>query len=202
MVMNKKKKIIVGLTGGIASGKSSAVREFKRWGVRIVDADKIARDVLKKGTQVYENLVKKFGRTIVLPSGELNRRKIRGIVFNNIEQRKLLERITHPEIIGRIKTKLKAYAAGLVILDAPLLFEADISHLADIIVVVWTTKKLQLKRLRLRDNMDDAQGLAMINAQMRLSEKVSKADYVIRNNGSIDQLSAAVKKLYKTIWKK
>ncbi|MFH1379793.1 MAG: dephospho-CoA kinase [bacterium] len=191
-----KKKIIVGLTGGPATGKSTAVREFKRCGAHIVDADKIARAILKKGSPALRNVAAAFGRTILLPAGELNRRRMRSIIFKSYDKRKLLEKITHPKIIQVIKSKLRRYSRGVVVLDAPLLFESEIDNLADLAVVVEASRKNQISRLKKRDYINSGQASAMINAQIPITKKIEKADYVIINNKDVSFVKHQVKNLY------
>lgn len=200
----KDNKVIIGITGGVATGKTLVSGEFRKRGASIIDADRIAREILHKGTPGFRRVVKRFGRDILLPSGVINRRKLRDIIFRNKRERKTLEHITHPEIIKRIKDAIYSIRKGTVVINAPLLFEAKIHFLMDWIIVVWSSQKMQIKRLAERDGVTRSEALKMIHAQMPLKEKKKRADFVLRNTGSIRDVKSDVRKIYKKIapWKK
>ena len=196
---NINNRVVVGLTGGIACGKSLAVNEFRKLCAHIIDADAIAREVVKKDSHTLKKIVSVFGNDILLGSGDLDRKKVRNIVFNDKKKRKMLERITHPEIIKRIRFLLNKIDSGIIVVDAPLLFEARIQHVMDLIVVVWSSQEKQVQRLMKRDDITRQDALAMIHAQMPLSEKKKKADILIHNTGSIDDITSRVKQAYNKI---
>lgn len=183
---------IVGLTGGIASGKSTVSKLFKAHGIPIVDADVIARDVLKKGTGGWKKVLEAFGDDILQPNGEVDRPKLGRIVFSDPDKRQLLNRLLAPYISSGIlqeivKLWLKGYK--VIILDVPLLFEAKMDKWTKPIIVVWVDREKQLERLLARDRITDEEANNKINAQMPLDSKRSKADIVIDNTGSLEDLN-------------
>ena len=187
------KRLIIGVTGGVACGKSLVVNELKRRGARIIDADRIARQIVKKKGQCYAQLIKQFGKTIRTKAGNISRTKLRRIVFGDSLKRKKLEKITHPVIIRNIKSQLARLRDGVIVLDAPLLFEAGIEDLVDRIIVVWSNQHLQIKRLAKRRKLTFDEARAIMRAQMPISKKIIKADYVIRNTGTIRDLRRSVR---------
>lgn len=183
---------LVGLTGGIASGKSTVSNLFKAQGIPIVDADVVARDALKKGTGGWKKVVEAFGDDILQPDGEVDRPKLGGIVFSNPDKRQLLNRLLAPHISsGILQEILKLWLKGhkVIVLDIPLLFEAKMDKWTKPIIVVWVDRETQLQRLVSRDRITDEEANNKINAQMPLDSKRSKADIVIDNTGSLDDLN-------------
>ncbi|GER24744.1 dephospho-CoA kinase family [Striga asiatica] len=183
---------IVGLTGGISSGKSTVSKLFKAHGIPVVDADVIARNVLKKGTGGWRKVVAAFGDEILLSSGEVDRLKLGQIVFNDPDRRQLLNRLLAPYIsFGIFLEVLKLWIKGckIIVLDVPLLFEAKMDRWTKPIIVVWADPKTQLERLMLRDGSTAKEAQSKINAQMPLDLKKSKADIVIDNSGSLGDLN-------------
>lgn len=182
---------IVGLTGGIASGKSTVSNLFKANGIPVVDADLVARDVLKKGTGGWRKVVKAFGEGILQPDGEVDRPKLGQIVFSNPEKRQLLNRLLAPYISSGIFYEiLKLWMKGfkVIVLDVPLLFEAKMDKWTKPIIVVWVDPETQLQRLMLRDTTNEDDARNRINAQMSLDLKRTKADIVVANTGSLEDL--------------
>lgn len=183
---------LVGLTGGIASGKSTVSNLFKAQGIPIVDADVVARDALKKGTGGWKKVVEAFGDDILQPDGEVDRPKLGSIVFSNPDKRQLLNRLLAPHISsGILQEILKLWLKGhkVIVLDIPLLFEAKMDKWTKPIIVVWVDRETQLQRLVSRDRITDEEANNKINAQMPLDSKRSKADIVIDNTGSLDDLN-------------
>lgn len=183
---------LVGLTGGIASGKSTVSNLFKAQGIPIVDADVVARDALKKGTGGWKKVVEAFGDDILQPDGEVDRPKLGGIVFSNPDKRQLLNRLLAPHISSGILQEIwKLWLKGhkVIVLDIPLLFEAKMDKWTKPIIVVWVDRETQLQRLVSRDRITDEEANNKINAQMPLDSKRSKADIVIDNTGSLDDLN-------------
>lgn len=179
---------IIGLTGGIASGKSTVSKLLREKGAYIIDADKIARDIVKPGQPALEEIQAVFGSDVLLPDGALDRSKIGDIVFRDSTARHKLNSITH----GRIKLEIseaieKAAAAGynIVVLDVPLLIEAGWQHMADAVWVVYTDRETQISRLMERNGLTQIEALDRIQSQMSLDEKKSYADTVIDNSGSL-----------------
>ncbi|KAM2001237.1 hypothetical protein ACFX16_008453 [Malus domestica] len=182
---------IVGLTGGIASGKSTVSNLFKEHSIPVVDADLVARDVLKKGTGGWEKVVSAFGEDILQLDGEVDRPKLGQIVFSNPEMRQLLNRLLAPYISSGIFWEiLKLWMKGckVIVLDVPLLFEAKMDKWTKPIIVVWVDPETQLRRLMSRDRTSEDDAGNRINAQMSLDLKRTKADIVVDNTGSLDDL--------------
>ncbi len=193
--------LVIGLTGSIATGKSTVSNMLRELGIPIVDADQIAREVVKPGEVAYEKIVKTFGDAIVQSDGLIDRKKLGAIVFSNDEQRKKLNAIVHPEvrkkmIMQREYYKEQGYKA--VILDIPLLFESGLTDYVEKTLVVYVEESTQLKRLMKRDNSTKEEALQRMQSQYPIKDKIKLADAVINNNGSLDetreQLLALLKK--------
>ncbi|KAL1203491.1 Dephospho-CoA kinase [Cardamine amara subsp. amara] len=182
---------IVGLTGGIASGKSTVSNLFKASGIPVVDADVVARNVLKKGSGGWKRVVAAFGEEILLPSREVDRPKLGQMVFSSDSKRQLLNKLMAPYISSGIFWEiLKQWANGakVIVVDIPLLFEVKMDKWTKPIVVVWVSQETQLKRLMERDGLSEEDARNRVMAQMPLDSKRSKADIVIDNNGGINEL--------------
>ncbi|KAL3675327.1 hypothetical protein R1sor_025275 [Riccia sorocarpa] len=193
---------IVGLTGGIASGKSSVSRELQNRDIPIVDADKIAHDVLKKGTRGWKRVVKIFGSKILLESGEVNRPLLGEIVFADPAKRKQLNKALEPFIAFGIFWEIFKhwlYGTRVLVLDIPLLYEAKMDWMAKPVVVVWVDRETQEARLLRRDRLPEEQARNRINAQMPLDLKRDRADIVIDNSGTLENMQTQVDTLYRTI---
>jgi dephospho-CoA kinase len=184
--------IIAGLTGGIATGKSVVANCLAEHGAIIIDADKIAHEVVARGKPAWEEIVRAFGETYLLPDGEIDRKALGKTVFDDPAKRNLLNHIVHPrvfeEISRAITATIEAHEAldPVIILDVPLLFETRMDVEMPEVVVVFAPVDTQLKRLMARDSLTEEDALARINSQMPITEKRDKADYVIDNSGSID----------------
>ncbi|OLP65990.1 Dephospho-CoA kinase [Bacillus pumilus] len=176
--------LVIGLTGGIASGKSTVSHMIKEKGIRVIDADVIAKEVVALGKPALHKIVQTFGEEVLLPNGELNRQQLGTIIFSDDEKRQQLNAIVHPEVR---KEMLKQRDEGIdqqdtfVVLDIPLLFESQLESLVDRIIVVYTTPELQLSRLMSRNGFSEEDALKRIRAQQSLEEKCKKADRVIEN---------------------
>lgn len=194
-----RKKIVVGLTGGIASGKSSALSEFRRLGAKTIDCDKIAREVVQPEKPAYKKIVQLFGNEVVQPNRKLLRKKIAEIIFNNPAKRKQLEKIIHPEVLRQMKAKIAGTRNGLIVADIPLLFEAKLSQMVDKTVVVWLPLKKQIRLLTKRDKISKKEALRRIRSQIPLNRKRALADELINNSGSLEQLKKEVRDLYNKI---
>ncbi|KAI3425510.1 uncharacterized protein J3R85_010249 [Psidium guajava] len=189
---------IVGLTGGIASGKSTVSNHFKAHGVPVVDADIVARDVLKKGTGGWKKVVAAFGEEILQADGEVDRPKLGQFVFSDPTKRQVLNRLLAPYISsGIFREILKLWLEGhkVIVLDIPLLFEAKMDKWTKPIVVVWVDPETQFRRLMARDRTNEEDARNRINAQMPLDLKRSKADIVIDNTGSLEDLNEQFQKV-------
>ncbi|PHU13033.1 Dephospho-CoA kinase [Capsicum chinense] len=195
---------IVGLTGGIASGKSTVSNLFKAHGIPVVDADIVARNVLKKGTGGWKKVVAAFSEDILLDNGEVDRAKLGQIVFADPEKRQLLNRLLAPFISrGILMEVIKLWIKGcsIIVLDVPLLFEAKMDKWTKPIVVIWVDPETQLQRLMTRDGSTEEEAKSRINAQMSLDLKRSKADIVIDNTSSLEDLHEQFQKVLTEITK-
>jgi len=180
--------LIVGLTGGIATGKSTVTKMFQGINIPVIETDEIARDLLKKGTEGYEEVVSTFSKSILLTNGEINRKKLALIVLTNPQRREKLNSIIHPRVKSIVKTEIQKHVelgTNMIVLDVPLLFETNFVELVDKTIVVYTTFKKQVERLMERERIDKEYAMLKINAQMPLNKKVDLADYVIDNSDSI-----------------
>lgn len=191
--------MILGITGGIATGKSSVARMFGDCGAVVVSADDLSRQAVAPGSATLAALTDRFGRQILDASGALDRTALAALVFSDSAARADLNRITHPAIARLADEKLHALSSAghpLIVYEAPLLFEASAESRVDQVLVVTVDPDIQLDRLIKRDGLSRGEALARIEAQMPLFEKISRADYVIDNSGSIDETKDLVKKMY------
>ncbi|WLR56103.1 dephospho-CoA kinase [Mesobacillus subterraneus] len=182
--------LVIGLTGGIASGKSTISAMFTDMGITVVDADIEARLAVEPGETAYIEIVSHFGTGILEENGAINRAKLGEIIFNNEEKRMLLNSIVHPAVRERMALKrAKAEEANekAVVLDIPLLFESKLTGLVEKIIVVYVDEQTQLERLMKRNRFSEEEATSRIKSQMPLKDKVSLADAVIDNSGSIEQ---------------
>lgn len=197
--------IIAGLTGSVATGKSLAADFFSRRGAIIIDADLIAHDVVQQGYPAWQDIVDAFGTHILQPDGEIDRKHLGRIIFNDPRQKERLNRIVHPRVFEEISRQLAAISSDIdkkdavVLLDVPLLFETLMNRDISDIVVVYAPPDIQLKRLMDRDNIDETDAMARINAQMPVAEKREMADFVIDNSGTIEQTESQVNTVYKIL---
>jgi dephospho-CoA kinase len=180
--------IVIGLTGGIASGKSTVSRMLKSLGAKIIDADQLARDLVRPGRPAWRDIVHHFGRGILLENGEINRKELGRVVFSDPEARRLLNRLTHPRVKSRTKAILRKLARvdpqAVVVIDAPLLLEAGMDDLVDEIWVVSASPDTQIRRLMARDQLTREEAVQRLEAQMPLAEKIKRAHRVIDNEGA------------------
>lgn len=180
--------LIIGLTGSIGTGKSTVAKMFSELNIPVIDADRIAREVVEPGKIAYEQIVATFGEEILLADGSINRKKLGSIVFQDEAKRTKLNEIVHPEVRKEMLRQKEAYlenGASCVVLDIPLLYESKLTYLVDKILVVATTPEVQLERIIARDKCSVAEAKRRMNAQIPITEKVKWADAVIDNNGTI-----------------
>lgn len=186
---------VIGLTGGIASGKSTVSAILRNEGAYIIDTDKIAHDITLPNQPAWHEIIEHFGKGILLSDGTVDRRKLGQIVFNDAKKRASLEKITHPKIKSKVISEIEAArlrAHSLVVLDVPLMFEVGWNDMADEIWVVYVDEQIQLSRLMARNNLSRQDALDRIAAQLSLTDKIRLADVVINNNGSIESTQAQV----------
>ena len=182
-----KRFLLAGLTGGIATGKSTVSAMFAHLGARVIDADLLAREVVMPGQAAHAQIISEFGPGVLQEDGHLDRKRLAAIVFAEPERRRRLEAITHPAIRARQVRILAAYEeaefAGLVLWDAALLIESGGATPMDRLVVVWTDEATQLGRLMARDGISEEEARARIRSQMPVAEKAKLAHHVIDNSG-------------------
>lgn len=192
-------KPVVGLTGGIACGKSTVAQVFEELGVPVVDADQLAREVVAPGTQGLERIVAEFGQEVLLDDGTLDRKKVADVVFENEDARQKLNAIMHPLIAvagaGRIAA-LQSHPGAFILYEAALLVETGSYRMFSALVVVSAAKELQLERLLTRDGISEQEAKARIAAQFPLEKKEEAADYVIHNNGTLEATRLQVVEVY------
>lgn len=193
---------VIGLTGGIASGKSTISKMIKEIGIPIIDADEISREIVSKDSLVLKRIAKEFGEDVLNEDGTLNRKKLSNIVFRESTLLKKLNLITHPAIKNKIKEKIEEYKKSGIkccVIDAALLIEAGFLDITDLCLLVYVDKDVQLKRLMDRDNITYEAALRIIESQMNLDEKKKYADYLIDNNKEIEftrqQLNNIIKEI-------
>jgi dephospho-CoA kinase len=195
--------LLVGLTGGIATGKSTVTALLASPSVRVVDADALAREVVEPGTPAYARIVAEFGRDVLQPDGRLDRARVGQIVFPDPAKRKWLESVTHPAIrarFERIMADLERQGFdGILLWDAALLVESGGHKKMDKVVVVTTDPDTQLRRLTARDGSSEAAARARTASQMPLAVKARAGDYVIDNSGTREQTEARVREVYRAL---
>ncbi|MCL7938889.1 dephospho-CoA kinase [Halomonas sp. ATCH28] len=190
--------MIIGVTGGIASGKSTVARAFAARGIPWVDADEVAREVVAPGEPALAEIAEHFGREVLAPDGGLDRRALREIVFADAEARRRLERITHPRIRQRLDAhlaRLRAQGPPYVLLVSPLLFESGQDAMVDRCLVIDVPEATQIARTAARDGVDEAQARAIIAAQMSRAQRLARADDVIDNSADEAGLAEQVAEL-------
>jgi len=186
----------VGLTGGIASGKSTAAKFFGALGVPILDSDQIARDVVEPGQPPLERLVERFGPAILTPDGHLDRPKLRDIVFSDPKARADLEALTHPAIGAALEARSAAAGGPYQVLVIPLLIEKNLASQVDRVLVVDCPEELQLRRLRDRDGSTPGQARAILDAQVSRAARLKAADDVVTNDSDMSAVRAQVEALH------
>jgi dephospho-CoA kinase len=177
---------VLGLTGGIGSGKSMVASMFAQLGADVIDADQLAREVVEPGQAALEEIARAFGRDMLMPDGRLDRGKLARIIFADPVARARLNAITHPRIQERMATEMarRGSRPGVLVVDIPLLYENDRAGTVEAVVVVWVDARTQLRRLIERDGLSEEEARQRIAAQMPLDEKRARADVVIDNSGS------------------
>ncbi len=186
---------LVGLTGGIASGKSTVAKILERLGAVIVNADVLAREVVEPGQTAWSEIVALFGTDVLQPDQSLDRQKLRSLIFANPDARKKLEAIIHPRVRALAERRIREHAAAgfeVIVYEVPLLFEANIHEWLRPVILVACDADTQRRRLEQRDHIDSAAAQRIIDAQMSLEEKRRLTDYVIENDGTLADLEHQV----------
>lgn len=188
--------LVIGLTGSIGSGKSTVANLFARYGVPIIDADVIARTVTKPGTRAYQAIIERFGQAILNDDQTLDRAYLREIIFTQPEERKWLEALLHPEILQAMQTDIAALQTPYCLAVIPLLLETEAANFINRVLVVDIPEDIQLERASLRDNSTIEKIKSIIDTQIGRSERLARADDIINNAGSPDELAQQVDKLH------
>lgn len=195
--------MLIGLTGGIATGKSTVSKLLEEKGAHIIDADQIARDVVEPGTIGSLRVREHFGDTVFFPDGTLHRSALGAIIFNDANKRKELEKILHPLIRQEMKARSQRYLQqnqqAIVVWDVPLLFESQLTTYVEKVIVVYVSKEIQLERLRKRDNLSQTDALQRVESQISIEQKREWADFVIDNQGSYKNTESQVDQLWKSL---
>lgn len=190
--------MIIGLTGGIGSGKSEVSRRFQQLGITVVDADEVARDVVKLNSPALQAIAEHFGRDILNPDSSLNRAALRNIVFQNTQEKIWLENLLHPIIRELTIQQLQNSSSIYTILASPLLLETTQRELVDRVLVIDANENIQLTRASNRDNNNLEQIKAIMKTQLTRTERCAKANDIIQNNGDLSELDQQVLQLHKT----
>lgn len=180
--------MIIGLTGGIATGKSTVSRMLKETGIPVIDADAIAKEVVKPGETAYKKIMKHFGAGILHEDQTINRDKLGSIIFNDPGEREILNGIVHPEVRKEMSSQAEQLIKEqfpIVVMDIPLLIESNLFHLVDKVVLVYAPEHVQLARLMERNSYSEEEALSRISAQTSIEKKKNYSDYVIDNSGSL-----------------
>ncbi len=190
----KQNKMIIGITGSIGTGKSTVSNYLMSKGYSIVDADKISKGAYNIGSNGYKAILKVFGVEILNSNGEVDRKKIKKIVFGNSNMLKRLNMAIHPIIINEIEKEIEIMlvSENVVFLDAPLLIETELHKKVDKIIIVACDKNEQINRIIKRDNITADMAVSIINSQMSIDEKLKFADYIVYNNSTIENLYSQI----------
>lgn len=194
--------LIVGVTGGIGSGKSALTRYLEARGITVVDADVVAREVVEPGQPALAAIAEHFGQAILQADGTLDRAALRQKVFADPAQRRWLEELTHPLIGAAIQAQLAASRSAYTVLSSPLLLEGSQALLTELVVVVDVPPELQLERTMARDNNDEAQVKRIMAAQLDRQARLAKADIVIDNSGTLEDLEQQAEALHQRLLEK
>lgn len=195
--------ILVGLTGGIATGKSTVADLFRRFGAAVIDADQLARDVVQPGKPAWREIVKCFGKRVLLPDRTIDRPALGSIVFRNRRNLRRLERIIHPRVAREQQRRARRIARrtpnAIIIYEVPLLFEAGVNTRVDKIIVVTADRETQVARLKQRNGLTRRQAFQRIRSQMPLAEKARRADIVLDGTKSKSLLSREIRRLVRDL---
>lgn len=190
---------IIGLTGGIGTGKSTVSCFLAEMGAAVIDADRVGHEVFKPHTPTWREVVAAFGEEILKPDGEVDRRKLGEIVFTNRDARERLNRIMHGQIYEMVKARLEEYqrqGVSVVVIEAPLLVEAGWAPFVDEVWVTVAPEPVVLSRIKGRDNLSESETMARIRSQLPAGERIKHAQVIIDTNCSLDQLKARVRELW------
>lgn len=196
---------VIGLTGGIGSGKSTISRFLAELGAVVIDADKVGHEVFNPGTEAYRDVISEFGKEILSPTGEIDRKKLGAIVFNDAEALNRLNKIMHPRMYQMIEhqiEELRKKRVDVVVLEAAVLIEAKWFPLVDEVWVTVTPESAVVKRLKEQRGLAEEQTLARVRSQLSQEERLKYADVVINNIGDLDEVKAKIKELWEQLHKR
>ncbi len=185
-------KKVVGITGGIASGKSNVCQVIKKLGYPIISCDEITRNNYEIGGKIYNVVLERFGNEYLLEDGNIDKKKLARLIFNNQSAKMLINSITHPIIKDELLEEIAKYDDGLIFVEIPLLYEAKFDTICDIVICVFLSQKYQVERLMEREGIDEDFALKKIHSQMDLYMKKSLADYVIDSKGNFNETEKQV----------
>ena len=202
-IQKKNNSLLLGVTGGIATGKTTVVRMLEELGAPVIDFDLLAREVVEPGEPALKDIVGYFGEEILLRDGSLDREKLSGIVFQNVEKRKILESFTHPRIYEaserQVKKIIEKDPNAIVQLDIPLLIEQDLQHMVHKVLVVYIPREEQIARLIERDKISREGAVDRLGAQLPIDEKLGRADFVINNEKTLEETKKQVEDLWQAL---
>ena len=194
--MNTAKRVVVGLTGGIGSGKSAAAEIFRACGIEVIDADTLAREVVEPGQPALSDIAAHFGSDILTAEGHLDRAAMRKIVFSNPEHKSWLEKLLHPLIAELLQRRLNATKSPYAILESPLLLETEQHKLVDRVLVIDVNPEIQVDRSVRRDGSDEQLIRSIIASQIDRAERIQHADDLVSNEESLEQLRENIEALH------
>ncbi len=193
--------VVAGLTGGIATGKSTVTALFASFGAAVIDADRIAREVVARGSPAWEKIVEHFGTGVLRPDGELDRERLGGVIFSDAVQKDVLNRIVHPEVFREMDRRIRELGEGnrarVVICDVPLLIETGAHQDFEEVILVYVPEPLQIRRLMERDGISRDEALRKVRSQMSIDEKRAYATIVIDNSASREETAKEVQRAYR-----
>jgi dephospho-CoA kinase len=202
-IQKKNNSLLLGVTGGIATGKTTVVRMLEDLGAPVIDFDLLAREVVEPGKPALKDIVGYFGEEILLKDGSLDREKLSGVVFQDIEKRKILESFTHPRIYEasdrQVKKIVEKDPNAVIQLDIPLLIEQNLQHMVHKVLVVYIPQEKQIERLIERDGISREGAVDRLRAQLPIDEKLDWADFVINNEKTLEETKKQVEDLWKAL---
>ncbi|MBW2143112.1 MAG: dephospho-CoA kinase [Deltaproteobacteria bacterium] len=204
-IRGQDNRLLIGVTGGIASGKTTVSNMLEELGALLIDHDKLARTVVEPGKPAYKEIVDYFGSRILQEDRCIDRKKLSTIVFQNVEKRKRLESATHPRIhdlfLKELTQLAKKQPGAIIQVSIPLMIEHNLQYMFHKLVLVYIPEDKQVERLMARDNISEEKARTILNAQMPINEKIGYADFVIQNSGPLEHTKKQVKELWRKLQK-